>query len=202
MKAKRSAAVILASALVVSMAAGCGNSALDGSKTVVTINGTQVPMGIVSLMTRYQQARMEALYRMFGYNTGIWGTEEGEETSYGKTMVQSSLEQVERLYLLKEKASDYGIALSQEDEEKIDAAASAFIDANSEEALTELAVTKDQVAAYLELETIESLMHEAIKAEADTEVDEAEAQQSSFTYFNSCIKLIGIGRLSNSVYII
>ena len=184
MKAKRSAAVILASALVVSMAAGCGNSALDGSKTVVTINGTQVPMGIVSLMTRYQQARMEALYRMFGYNTGIWGTEEGEETSYGETMVQSSLEQVERLYLLKEKASDYGIALSQEDEEKIDAAASAFIDANSEEALTELAVTKDQVAAYLELETIESLMHEAIKAEADTEVDEAEAQQSSFTYFN------------------
>ena len=59
---KKAGAMLLAAGLGVSMLAGCGanteQAVLDGTKTVVTINDEAVKMGVMSMLTRFQQAQI------------------------------------------------------------------------------------------------------------------------------------------------
>ena len=86
------------------------------------------------------------------------------------------------MYIMKEKAADYGVEITEEDQKAIAEAAAEFIKANSEETIEKLAVTEEQVKTYLELRTYEARMHDPIVADVDTEVSEEESQQSSFSY--------------------
>lgn len=184
--AKRTAAAALAGVLAAGMLAGCGEEKkLDGTKTVATVDGTEIPLGIVSLMARQQQAYTEAMYANFGMATGnIWDTEADSETgeTYGDQAVSNSLKQVELMYIMKTKAADYGVEVTEEDQKAIEEAAAQFMEDNSEEVIAELAVTEDQVKTFLELETYQTRMYDPIVADADTEVSDEEAQKSSFTY--------------------
>lgn len=184
--AKRTAAAALAGVLAAGMLAGCGEEKkLDGTKTVATVDGTEIPLGVVSLMARQQQAYTEAMYANFGMATGnIWDTEADSETgeTYGDQAVSNSLEQVELMYIMKTKAADYGVEVTEEDQKAIEEAAAQFMEDNSEEVIAELAVTEDHVKTFLELETYQTRMYDPIVADADTEVSDEEAQKSSFTY--------------------
>ena len=84
--------------------------------------------------------------------------------------------------ILKEKAADYDVEITEDDEKAIADAAAAFMSANTEDTLKTLAVTEDQVKTYLELETYKSRMHDPIIADVDKNVSDEEAQQSSFNY--------------------
>ena len=42
-------AVLFATALTAGMLSGCGSKSIDGEKTVATVDGTDIPMGVVSL---------------------------------------------------------------------------------------------------------------------------------------------------------
>ena len=186
---KKAAVAALVCVTSAGMLAGCGNKKLDGTATAITINDEQVPLGIISLEVRQQQAQAEAMYRSFmGGNSNssisIWDTKmsDGDGETYGEDAVNTVVESIERMYLEKEHASDYKVELTDDDEKAIADAAKAFMEANTEDTLAELAVSEDQVKTYLELETYENRVKEAIKAEADPTVDEKEYQQSAFTY--------------------
>ena len=182
---KRLTVTALAGVLAAGMLTGCGEKKLDGTKTVATINGTQIPMGIVSLYARRSQAQTEAMYRsILGSAGNIWSTVADASTgeTYGDQAVDSAVEHVELMYLLKDKAADYGVEITDDDKTAISEAAKAFLEANTEDTIAELGVTQDQIETYLELATYEQRMREPIEAEADTTVDEEEAQQASFTY--------------------
>ena len=183
---KRSAAAALAGVVAAGMLAGCGKEeALDGTRTVATVDGTEIPLGVVSLMARQQQAYTEAMYQSFGLSTGsIWDTEADSESgeTYGDQAVASCLEQVELMYIMKTKAADYGVEVTDEDRKSIGEAAAQFMEDNSEETIEALAVTQEQVETFLELETYQTRMHDPIIADADTEVSDEEAQRSGFTY--------------------
>ena len=74
---KRTAAVALAGVLVSGMFTGC-STMVDGTKTVATVNGENIPMGLLSLAVRHQQSQTEQLYRMYfgeAYASSIWDTE-------------------------------------------------------------------------------------------------------------------------------
>lgn len=180
---KRVAVAALAGVMAMGMLTGCGEKKLDGSKTVVTVNGTEVPMGVLSLLVRQSQAQTNALYAQFmGADYAVWGTEAEEGKTYGEQLVENGLEQLELMYIMKEKAADYGVEVTEEDQKAIAEAASSFMKANSPETIEKLAVTEDQVKTYLELRTYESRMYEPMVADVDTEISDQEAQQSSFTY--------------------
>ena len=49
---KRTAAVALAGIMSVGMLTGCGSKTIDGTKTVATVDGTEIPLGVVSLYAR------------------------------------------------------------------------------------------------------------------------------------------------------
>ena len=184
-RSKRAAVAVLAGVMTMGMLAGCGEKKLDGTQTVATVNETDIPMGVLSIMVRQSQAQAEAMYASLmggqgGYS--IWESEAEEGGTYGEQAVKDSLKDLETLYLLKEKAADYKVEVTEDDQKAIAEAASQFMKANSKETIETLSVTEDQIKTYLELRTYQMRMHDAIIAEVDTEIPDEEAQQSSFTY--------------------
>lgn len=182
--AKRTAAAALAGFLAVGMLSGCGEEKLDGTKTVATVDGTEIPMGVVSLLARQQQAQTDAMYKQFmgGTSMDIWDTEAQEGKTYGQQAVEQVMEQIELMYLMKAKAADFDVEVTEEDQKAIEEAAAAFMKDNSEETIEALGVTEEQVKTLLELQTYQQRMHDPIVADVDTEVSDEEAQQSKFTY--------------------
>ena len=181
---KRTAVAALTGVMAVGMLTGCGEKKLDGTKTVATVDGTEIPLGIVSLSVREGQAQTEAMYKSFmgGQDYSIWSMDAEDGKTYGEQAVEQSLKDVELMYIMKEKAADYNVEVTDDDEQKIADAAAAFMAANSEETLQELAVSEDQDKTYLELQTYKSRMHDPLIADVDKDVSDEEAQQSSFDY--------------------
>lgn len=124
------------------------------------------------------------MYKSFmgGQDYSIWSMDAEDGKTYGEQAVEQSLKDVELMYIMKEKAADYNVEVTDDDEQKIADAAAAFMAANSEETLQELAVSEDQIKTYLELQTYKSRMHDPLIADVDKDVSDEEAQQSSFDY--------------------
>lgn len=181
---KKTAVVVMAGIMAAGMLTGCGEKKLDGSKTVATVDGTKIPLGVVSLSVREGQMQTEAMYRSYmgGSDFDIWDTEAEKGKTYGEQAVEESLKDVELMYIMKAKAADYDVELTDEDEKAIAEAAASFMEANSEETIADLAVTEDQVKTYLELQTYKQKIHDPIIADVDKNVSDEEAQQSSFEY--------------------
>ena len=185
---KRTTIAALAGVLAAGMFTGCGEKKVDGTKTVATVDGTDVPMGVLSLFAREQQAQTIAMYQQFmgGSASNIWSGVADEDTgeTYGESAVKSALKQVELLYVMKEKAADYNVEITEDEQKAIEDAAAAFMKDNDEDTIKELSVTEDQVKTLLELETYQKKMQDPIKKEGNIEVSEEDAQQSAFTYVN------------------
>ena len=114
---KRAAVAALAGVMAMGLLTGCGEKKLDGTKTVATVNGTEIPMGVLSIMVRQSQAQTEAMYASFmgGSDFAIWETEAEEGKTFGQQAVEQSLEELETMYIMKEKAADYGVEVTEED---------------------------------------------------------------------------------------
>ena len=185
---KRTTIAALAGVLAAGMFTGCGEKKVDGTKTVATVDGTDVPMGVLSLFAREQQAQTIAMYQQFmgGSASNIWSGVADKDTgeTYGESGVKSALKQVEILYVMKEKAADYNVEITEDEQKAIEDAAAAFMKDNDEDTIKELSVTEDQVKTLLELETYQKKMQDPIKKEGNIEVSEDDAQQSAFTYVN------------------
>ena len=142
---------------------------------------------MVSLAARMQQAQAEAMYKMYlggGDDMFIWSTKMGDDSdeTYGENAVTTSVESIEKMCLEKEHASEYDVEITDDEQKALEEAAKNFIAANSEETIAELAVDEDMVKTFLELETYDVKMKEAIEATADIKLDEKEYQQMAFSY--------------------
>ena len=185
--AKKAAVTALVCVTAAGMMAGCGNKKLDGTKTAVTVNKQEIPFGVVSLAARMQQAQAEAMYKMYlggGDDMSIWSTKMGDDSdeTYGENAVTTTVESIEKMCLEKEHASEYDVEITEDEQKALEEAAKNFIAANSEETIAELAVDEDMVKTFLELETYDVKMKEAIEATADIKLDEKEYQQMAFSY--------------------
>ena len=182
---KRTAAVTLAGIMSVGMLTGCGSKTIDGTKTVATVDGTEIPLGVVSLYARQQQEQTTAMYMSYmGSADNIWDQTADEDSgkTYGDQAVESSLKSVETMYILKEKAADYKVEVTEDEEKAIADAASQFMASNGEDTIKELGVTEDQVKTLLALLTIQKKIYDPIVAEGNITGSDDEANQSSFTY--------------------
>lgn len=172
------------------MLSGCRNKSIDGEKTVATVDGTAIPMGIVSLYARESQAQTVAMYQSFmGSASNIWSqvVDEKSGKTYGEQAAEQFMEQVELMYIMKEKAADYDVEVTSDDETAIAEAAAQFMKDNDEDTLKELAVSEEQVKTLLELETYRQRIYEPIRNEAEVDITDEEAQQSSFSYVSISI---------------
>ena len=187
---KNTTVAALAGVMAIGMLSGCGTKKIDGEKTVATVDGTDIPMGVYSLYARQSQAQTVALYKSFmGSVSSIWGQIVDSESNktYGDQAAEDFLTQVELMYIMKEKAADYGVEVTSDDETAIADAAAQFMQDNDEATIKELAVTENQVKTLLELETYRQRIYDPIRNEADVNITDEEAQQSSFSYVSISI---------------
>ena len=186
--AKKIALTALVCVTAAGMMTGCGSKKLDGTKTAITVNKEEVSLGVVNLAARMQQAQAEAMYKMYlGGNSdsmSIWDTkmEDESDETYGENAVTTTVESVEKMCLEKEHASEYDVEITDDEQKAIEEAAKNFMAANTDETIAELAVSEDDVKKFLELETYDIKMKDAIEAKADIKLDEKEYQQMAFSY--------------------
>lgn len=180
MRVNRMAACLLGGVTAASMLIGCGG--VNKSATVATFDETAVPLGVANFSARYQQAVYDDYYvAMWGED--VWSYDLfGNGTTMQDDVKNDVLESLFTMYTLKAHSAEYSVALTAEDEAAITTAAESFVAANSREALKALGADQETVEEYLTLCTIQKRMYDAIIAQADTDVSDAEANTSAYSY--------------------
>lgn len=180
MRAKKVTAVLLAGMLSVSLLTGCGG--IDQNAVIATVNGTEVSMGLANFYCRMQQATYEDIYKMYLGTEDVWMMDPyGSGINMQDSVKESALTELHDMYTLQAHMGDYGIELTEDDKKAVADAAAKFMSDNTKEALDELGASQEVVEELLTLQTIRARMQDVIKAEADTNVSDAEANMRGYT---------------------
>ncbi|MBE5913053.1 MAG: hypothetical protein E7274_03200 [Pseudobutyrivibrio ruminis] len=164
-----------------------GCSKFNPDTTLVTINtgdGTKdtISLGYANFAARYQQSMYDQ-YLLSYYGEGMWST---DMTGTGSTMEDDTkegvLEDIENQYLAKLHASDYDIALTDEQNTAIAEAAAKFMSDNPEETLEVMGATEEYVKQYLEYRTYYSLVSNAAMEEAGESISDEDCWMRTFSY--------------------
>lgn len=168
---------------------GCGAKVekLDGTATAMVIDGVEVPAGVASFAVRYQQTQMEyyytSMFQAYGMDSSsIWDQEFEEGVTLGDETRNSVIEELQKMYIVREKADELGIEITEEESTAMDEAAKAFIEANEAETLEVIGVSESDVREYLELTTYYDKAFEPAIADVEITVSNEEAAQSALTY--------------------
>ncbi len=183
-RALRKAAVLgLSTCLALTSLAGCSKKdEFNAEAAAITVNGDVVPAGLVKFMSHYTQAYAEDMYNSY-FGSGSFNMAMDESgATLGDMVVDSNVEGLKQMILAEQKMEEYGVSLTDEEKENIEAAAAAFIEANDEEVLEKMCATQETVARYLELLTIQTKVETAMEADVDTEVSDEEAAQRTVQY--------------------
>lgn len=182
---KKASAVGLCACLALTSLAGCSKKEeeFDAAAAAVTVNGTEIPAGVVSFATHYSQSLMESFYASYTgtqdpFNTDLYGN----GTTLGSLLKDDVVSELTEMVLAEQKMGDYSVELTEEEKSSITAAVTAFIEDNDEEVLKEMSADQETVERYLELTTIKNKMEEAMTADVDTEVSDEEAAQRRVQY--------------------
>lgn len=176
MSIKKLAALLLTGALCLSALTGCGANPED---TIATLGEEKVTFGVANFLLKYQKASVDDMYAMYGMT---WDTDlYGNGTTLEEDFKDSAMQLLHDLYTLKNHMSDYGVEITAEDEAAIKETATAFLEANSEEAIEELGATQELVEEVLTLYTIQAKMYDAIIADTNREVSAEEANMRGYS---------------------
>lgn len=158
---------------------GCNAKDTD---TVATVYGTQVTVGEAGLFATYQQAQYEQFYSMYLNTTVNWSqTYDGEKTMEDQTK-EGVLEQFKKMQIVASHAADYNISISEEEQAKIEEAATKLIEANDEKAQKALHMSKESATSLFETYYLYNKVSEAMVADVNTEVSDEEAAQKKMSY--------------------
>ena len=187
---KKAAALVLAGVMSAGLLAGCGSTKLDGSETLLTVNDESVDLGVGSFYAKFQQAQMFTYWGSYFGQNGMFDTVTDDESgkSYGEQLKDGVISDLTKMILLSQHASEYNVALTDEQKTAISEAAQAYVDANDQETLDKIGATKEDVEKLMTLQTIQSLMMDPIVADVDTDIPDEEVQQSSVTYVEVEVK--------------
>lgn len=193
---KRTSAKVICGVLTAAMAAtgltACGDSTVvDGTQTALVINDEEINLGKANFMLRYQQATMASYYEtmssMLGQEYSLSFdalSDESDEDSptVGENLKEDVLTSIEQAFLMRQHASEYDVALTDEEVQGAKDAAAVFVEDNDAETLTKLGVTQEDIEDVMQVYAIQSKMYDPMIADVDTEVSDEEAQQSSISY--------------------
>lgn len=179
MNAKKLAALCMTGVITASMLNGCG---INANQTVATMEGQTVTLGIVNFIARFQQAISDDLYRAY-FGDDVWEQDlYGNGSTMADTFKENVVDSLHEMYTLQAHMGEYDVALSADEEAAIEEAVAAFMAANSADTLKEMGATEEVVKEYLTLSAIQQKMHDAIIADADTDVSDEEANMRGYTY--------------------
>lgn len=184
---------LLTAAIAVTGLSGCGgdSTVVDGTQTALVINDEEINLGKANFMLRYQQATMVNYYQtmssMFGQEyslsfDALSDTSDEDSPTVGENLKADALTSIEQAFLMRQHASEYEVALTEEEITGAQEAAASFMESNDAETLTKLGITQEDIQDVIEVYAIQLKMHDPMIADVDTEVSDAEAQQSKISY--------------------
>ena len=180
---KRAAAVTAAGVLAAASVTGCSGS-IDTDAVVATVGDEEITMGVANFYARLTQGEYETYYAsMMGMTAeDMWAQEYDEDSTFEEQTKDSIMDSLEDMYVLSQHASDYDIALTEDEENAISDAAEQFDADNTDEAKEAVSGYKKDIEKVLELVTIQNKMDSAMKEGVDEEVSDEEAAQKSMQY--------------------
>lgn len=184
---------LLTAAIAVTGLSGCGgdSTVVDGTQTALVINDEEINLGKANFMLRYQQATMVNYYQtmssMFGQEyslsfDALSDTSDEDSPTVGENLKADALTSIEQAFLMRQHASEYEVALTEEEIAGAQEAAASFMESNDAETLTKLGITQEDIQDVIEVYAIQLKMHDPMVADVDTEVSDEEAQQSKISY--------------------
>lgn len=184
---------LLTAAIAVTGLSGCGgdSTVVDGTQTALVINDEEINLGKANFMLRYQQATMVNYYQtmssMFGQEyslsfDALSDTSDEDSPTVGENLKADALTSIEQAFLMRQHASEYEVALTEEEIAGAQEAAASFMEINDAETLTKLGITQEDIQDVIEVYAIQLKMHDPMVADVDTEVSDEEAQQSKISY--------------------
>lgn len=184
---------LLTAAIAVTGLSGCGgdSTVVDGTQTALVINDEEINLGKANFMLRYQQATMVNYYQtmssMFGQEyslsfDALSDTSDEDSPTVGENLKADALTSIEQAFLMRQHASEYEVALTEEEITGAQEAAASFMESNDAETLTKLGITQEDIQDVIEVYAIQLKMHDPMVADVDTEVSDEEAQQSKISY--------------------
>ena len=178
---KRVTALGLAGMLAVTGLTGCGS--MNNDDVVATVGESEIKLGVANFYARMQQAQYETYYAGMMGTTGeeLWAKETDGKT-YEQSVKSDMIKSLENMYILEQHASEYDVALSEDEKKAIDEAAEEFDENNALEDKEAVSGYNKYVKKVLELVTIQSKMEDVMTADVDTEVSDDEAAQKSMKY--------------------
>ena len=181
MKLKKLSILALSGVLMTgAVLTGCGS--INPDKTVATVNGTEISLGLANYMAQYTAVDYDTYYMSY-FGQDMWTKQSGDNAETMTDRVKANtLQSLEEYYLLEEHMDEYGVSLTEDEMNKIASAAADFMSANTEEALEAMGATEEYVKEQLRLATLQQKMYDAIVAGADTNVSDEECAQKTFSY--------------------
>lgn len=159
---------------------GCSQK-IDPDAIAATLDEKEIRLGVASFMAKQQQVSYDAYSSYFGAD--MWSQDmAGDGTTLKDTVKNDVMDDIEEMYILDNHKDEYKISLTDDDTKKIEQAAKDFVDANSEEALTQMGTTQEDIVEALRLYTVRSKMRAEMIADVDTKVTDKEAAQRTFSY--------------------
>ena len=179
---KRMAVLTVAGALALTSLTGC--TSFDNDDAVATVGKEEIPAGVANFYARMQQAQYETYYAPMMGTTGeaLWQQEMEEGKTYEESTKETLLLNLENLYLIRQHAEEYEVALTEEDTKAIEEAAKKFDEDNALEEKEAVSGYKKYIEEYLELVTIQSRMDPKMKEGVNEDVSDEEAAQKSMKY--------------------
>ena len=180
--AKRLAVLAVAGTLTATSLTGCGT--INTDETVATVGDEKITLGVANFYARLQQAQYETYYASMMGTTAeeMWAKEASGDQTYEEQTKKSILENLENMYLVSQHASDYDVALTEEEQQAIKDAAAKFGEDNSDDVKKVVSGDEEEVAKVLELMTISNKMEAAMEAGVDENVSDEDAAQKSMQY--------------------
>lgn len=180
MKTKKMAALLLSGAMLASVLSGCGS--VDKDAVVATLDGEEIKLGVANFAARLTQANLDDIYAAY-FGDDVWSQDLYSSGSTTQESVKTNvISDIKEMYILKNHMDDYSVSLSDDETSEIADVAAQFMSDNTQEALDQLGATEDIVEEYLTLYTIKTKMETAIKADADTDVSDEEANERGYSY--------------------
>ncbi len=183
MKAKKWMAVMLAGVMLAATAlSGCADKEIDKEATVLTVNDTELSLGFVNFVARFEQAQRDAFYVAY-MGDGVWQSDtDGDGQTLEDTTKAEIMTMIQEWLVLEDVAADYGVAVSDDMKAQIKITAEKFMADNPEETIAQLGATQEYVEQMLYYEVLESQIQETIEGKATVNVSTAEAAQRTFSY--------------------
>lgn len=179
---KRMVSAIVVGAMSAALLVGCGSQGTDGGTkaedTALTMEQGSVSMGEARLYAYVMKSQYEAYY-----GSSIWEMELEDGVTFGDSMKEVITNQLVQMVILSSQAEDYGVSLSDEDNEAVEEYVENFKSNIGVDVMDEEGITEDDVRSVVQKSTLAGNVYQAMLDKEEVELTDEEKADAT------CIKV-------------